>query len=271
MRARQLSYRYERGVRGQFVEVYFPKKFIFQPIIFRTLREGHDEESVKTYLKINARDLLNELAEYPNLLNPYRFSQRKRPKEPESPLIKSKKRFDMYKSLFQGWSMYEVDGVFFSRRGHAYDERVQVVRLMFRFKGRCTRIARRMGCYDVLRSIILFSMPHQGLLETEMVWDNESREQFLALHSNWPEPKKKFVRSYYKGITKEVRKWLDDIAIFVFGYLVRKFSQSVLKSKQFEEEIWVTSFFGLTVNVVRKSEQKTITAERKTEYDSETT
>lgn len=248
-------YLYARGARGQFVEVYFPKKVIFQERIFNTLKDGYSEEIVKTRLSTNIHGLLKELAEYSNLLDPYRYNPSRIPRVSKSPIAKARKRIAMYKSPFKGWSMYEVDGVFFSKRGHAYDERVQIVRLMFRFKSRYAEQAKKEGWYDVLRSIILFSMPHRGLLVTERVWDKSGRGQFLDLHPDWPEPKKKFVESYYAGITKEVRKWLDDCAIFVFGYLVREFSQKVLESKELEEEIWVTSFFGLTVNVIRKSEQ----------------
>src|SRR3989338_678680 len=180
MPERQLSYQYERGARK----------------IFDTLQDGHNEVIVKTRLKANARDLLRELAEYQNLLDPYRYSPTKAPKVPESAIIKAQKRIGMYKSPFKGWSMYEVDGVFFNRRGRTYDERVQVVRLMFRFKSRYTRQAKRDGWYDILRSIILFSMPHRGLLSTERIWDEASKKQFMAMHPNWSRQNKKFVEYF---------------------------------------------------------------------------
>ncbi len=40
-------------------------------------------------------------------------------------------------------------------------------------------------------------------------------------------------------------------AIFVFGYLVRKFWKEVIKRRSLEDEIWVTSFVNLDINAVK--------------------
>lgn len=76
----------------------------------------------------------------------------------------------------------------------------------------------------------------------------------MAHHSPWPRRKAAFARQYFSPVAKEVEKWIDDCALFVFGYLVRTFAENVLAEKKREEEIWVTSFFTLGVNIVKRIE-----------------
>jgi hypothetical protein len=52
-----------------------------------------------------------------------------------------------------------------------------------------------------------------------------------------------------------VAKWADDCALFIFGYLVKKFAENVLEEKTKEQVIWVTSFFDLTINEIKRSPQ----------------
>lgn len=54
----------------------------------------------------------------------------------------------------------------------------------------------------------------------------------------------------------EVVKWIDDCALFVFGYLVRKFWKEVVKQRSREDEIWVTSFLNLDINAVKPGKIK---------------
>lgn len=160
--------------------------------------------------------------------------------------------------------MYEVDGMFFNRGGRVYEERTQVVRLMFRFKSTKIQLVRRRGFEDILRAILYFVIGMRGHIAGETIWDEASRERFITLHEPWLDPqKKKFAKRHFTPIAQEAMKWVDDCALFIFGYLVRAFSKEVLKAKQLEEEIWVMSFFDATLNVIRKSKQNHITLERK--------
>lgn len=66
-----------------------------------------------------------------------------------------------------------------------------------------------------------------------------------------------FVKKYFIVIAKEVDKWRDDCALFVFGYLVNKFAGKVIFEQKDEDEIWVASFFNLTLNIFKKVKQST--------------
>lgn len=258
------TYKFTRGERGVFAEVYFPKKVEFQGTIFNALKEGYNEETVKGKLKQAAEALLTELADYPaNLFDPYRYGTVTKQKKSESPIEQANKRIFMYRSPFKGWSMYEVDGMFFNRRGQVYEERTQVIRLMFRFRSTKSRLVRKRKFEDVLRAILYFVIGMRGHIAGETMWDEASRERFIAMHEPWLDSqKKKFAEKHFTPIAQEAMKWVDDCALFIFGYLVKEFSREVLKTKQLEEEIWVTSFFDATLNVIQRSKQNTITIER---------
>lgn len=259
-------YLYTPTQRGVFVEVYFPKKVALQATIFTALAKGYNEQTVKKNLKTNARALLRELADYPtDLFDPYRYGKLEKPSVPETSLAKARKRIDMYSSPFKGWSMYEVDGVFFDKRGRVYEERTQVVRLLFRFVNtRSARLARQWDCEDILRSIIFFIMRERGQIKGETPWDEAAKKRFMETHEALTDPVRQgFAERNFTRIAQEVRKWMDDCSLFTFGYLVRKFSKKVLETARPEEEIWVTGLFGLTVNAIRKTKQNTMTIERR--------
>lgn len=256
----QPIYLFTRGEGVILAEVYFPKKVEYQSIIFDSLKDGYQEQDVKRYLHDNAESLLIELAGYANLFNPYQYGTLAIPEAVESTVAQARKRIEMYKSPFRGWSMYEVDGMFFNRRGRVYEERTQVIRLMFRFgRSSYVRQAKRANAADVLRSIILLAISTRGLLATEESWNETNRQRYMTLHEPWLDPmRKRFAERYYGRICREVGKWIGDCVLFIFGYLVREFSQKVLAADRIEEEIWVMSFFDMTLNVVQKSRGKMI-------------
>src|SRR3989344_3840203 len=162
-------YLYTPAHRSLLVEVYFPKKVAYQGTIFTALEEGYNENIVKRELRDSTRELIAEFAAYPfDLLDPYRYGKLKKPMHPESAISKARKRIKLYESQFYGWSMYEVDGVFFNRRGKTYEESTQIVRLIFRFSGKkMDRYAKKIGCDDVFRSIIFFILRERGQIAGE--------------------------------------------------------------------------------------------------------
>ena len=263
-------YLFTRGARGIFAEVYFPKKIGYQGIIFTALEEGYTESIVKKYLDDNVEDLLTELADFPyGIFDPYRYGTLEKPSEPETEIEKAKKRTALYASPFRGWSMYEVDGVFFKevkkeREGKveieevADEERTQVVRIIFRFESEYKKHVQeqKVDCRDVFRSMLFFLMKDRGHIAGEGPWDEATKQRFMLTHEPWRDLEKRaFVEQYFPLIAQEVRKWIEDTALFLFGYLVRKFSRKVLEKGRVEDEIWVTSFFDLQVNVVQKPKQ----------------
>lgn len=238
---------------GFFAEIYFPRKSAHQGTIFTALRDGYKENEVKTYLKQNVSKLLEEFKKYPQLLDPHQYDNKGRISYTKE---KALERIKLYTSPFKGWSLYQIDGVFFDKQGRAYEEATQVVRIMFCFQSSYYDMAKKKKCLDILRAIIFWAITKQDLLDEHNLWDKKQYDEFFERHKPWPKRKLEFTNKYFTLITKEIQKWLDDCVLFIFGYLVGQFSESVLRENLPEEEIWVSSFFNLTVNVVKKVKLK---------------
>ena len=245
-------YVFTRAERPLFSEVYFPKKIVYQGTVFKALEEGLREEIVKEYLKGNVVSLTEELKGYPDILNPRQFEEASRKQPQFVSLEDALKRIEVYQSCFRGWSMYEVDGIFL-RNGGIDEERTQVIRLMFRFDSSLSALAEEAGCGDALRAIHLWFMDHRFYrLVEQKPWDAAEKRRLINFRSPWPAYKRKFVEKHFEAAMKESVKWLDDCALFTYGYLVRNFWEIVLKRGRREDEIWVTSLFGLNLNVVKR-------------------
>ena len=67
-----------------------------------------------------------------------------------------------------------------------------------------------------------------------------------------PPRRLEFAALSFEPMAKQVEKWIDDCGLFIFGYLVRKFSENVLRQNLSEEEIWVVSSFDTCINVVKQ-------------------
>lgn len=258
-----------------YCEIYFPHKAAYQGAIYEALLDGSNPDKVKEYLKESVgTGLTEELAVYPLLLNPDLYSGQKK-KIAGDDLTRAKARIDQYRSSFAGWSMYTVAGVFFSedkqappvlrptQRLEAVEELVQVLRLIFRFSKRdldqtsdpLLVAALAAGCDEVYKIIVFRTIGRMELVLGLHPWAPSERDRFLTQHRHWKTPqlrhKYDFARQYFVDIAREAGHWLDDCALFVFGYLVRRFGQQVLlqREERQEAEIWVTHFLDLSVNV----------------------
>lgn len=249
-------YVFMRGERGIFAEVYFPKKAVYQPEVFQALNEGLMGSTVKSYLSLNLFAIRDEMKDYLHVFDPDQYIQNRWLELPEVSPIQAKRRIDQYISPFHGWSMYEVDGAFQSSSGKLYDERTQVIRLIFRFEHKLKQKARRVKCYDVFEAMLRWIMAEQGRLDHSFPWSDGECERFLELHSVWSVHKLKFAKRYYNQLARAVKKWMDDIALFIFGYLVRRFWTQVSKQKSKEDEIWTVSFFSANLNIVKRQKRR---------------
>ena len=99
-------------------------------------------------------------------------------------------------------------------------------------------------------------MAEHNRLDHVLPWNRGERDRFLALHGSWTGYKRKFVNKYYKRIAKEVKRWIDDINLFIFGYLVRRFWEEAVAQELKEDEIWVASFFNLNLNIVKRLKEE---------------
>lgn len=199
-------------------------------------------------------ELLAEFRDYPALFDPDDYVKVRRVKTPVS-VAEAEKRIEMYKSPFKGWSIYSVDGVFFDDETQKmYEEAVQVVRIMFRFESSFADTAAQAGCSDVLRCILFSTIARQGRLYEHKLWGKAEEDQFIRNHAPWPARKHTFVKQHFADVAREVNKWIDDRALFIFAYLVRKFADQVLIEQLYEKEIWVTNLFDQNLNVIRRIE-----------------
>ena len=57
---------------------------------------------------------------------------------------------------------------------------------------------------------------------------------------------------YFEPVAKEVQKWIDDCAPYLFGFLIKKFWENIGLKGFSEDEIWAGSFFGLGLNVIKQ-------------------
>ena len=252
MAEEKVTYVYDRGERGIFAEIYFPKRVAAQGTIFDALVEGRQEKKVKKYLLVNIQKIFDELHEYRHVFYPREYTQRQR--ERSTPTVgDARERIKIYQSPFSGWSEYAVGGVFFGADGSMIEEATQLVRLMFRFHSSYIQQAYDEQCSDVLRAMLSWAIMRQSRIGGRAAWYKEEKAHFLREHSPWSKHKKEFVNTYFEPIVKESVQWMEDCLLFVFGYMVRQFSDKLANAGHPEEEIWVASFFNLTINVMRQA------------------
>ena len=245
----------QRGQSGIFAEVYFPRRIAVQGTIFGALEDGYQEVKVKKYLQKIADILLQELQGYQYIFDPLWYdvpSKRERKTTKEE----AEARIARYMSPFFGWSNYVVDGVWFDDDGKPFEEATQVIRLMFRFDSRYVKEAVAAQCQDVLRAMLFWMITRQGRLDDIAPWDKIEQDRFIKEYEPMSKHKKQFAQDYFERVARETFKWMGDCFLFIFGYLVRKFAAKLIQRKKPEKEIWVTTFFNLTVSVMRKADQQ---------------
>jgi len=59
-----------------------------------------------------------------------------------------------------------------------------------------------------------------------------------------------------QAVAEYIKKWIDDIALFLFGYILFELCEQIKQLNEYEgqsieEEIWLTSFWNLRVNRVK--------------------
>ncbi len=250
------TYLYTLRHPGVFAEFYFPKRVVYQSEIIEALKDGVDEKKVKEYLLECAREFPKELAAYPYVLDPQRYEGRRT----ETITIEDvKKRVEMYRNPFFGWSTYDVGGAFLNiqidkktRREtrELQDELTQIVRVIHRFESELA-VAKRKEYELFVQSItswLLMNYYHRVALPP---YGEAEIQRFIDEHTPVSEQELAYIKANYSAIATEILKWFDDCVLFTFGYLARRFWKQVAEAGKREDEIWITSFFNLGINVLR--------------------
>jgi len=248
------SYRHNVVNSGAFVELYFPKRVAYQAEVVKALDEGVHGETVKAYLEKSASKLLKELAVYPVVLDPERYTGGR---TETLTVADVKRRIEKYENHFFGWSTYSVEGAFLNTHVKPpilQDELVQVVRVIFQFESKL-EVTKEKGAEGIIQSIVSWLLANYNLAFPVL---NELQRDRIAEHTPLTERERAYVENHYMAIAAEVLKWFDDCVLFIFGYLTRRFWKQVSKAGRQEDEIWVTSFFNLGVNIVRPGKRASV-------------
>lgn len=242
------TYLYSFRHPGLFLDFYFPKRVVYQAEITTALKEGVDENEVKEYLSECARELPKELATYPYVLDPQRYTGRK---VKTISLADVKRRIEMYRNPFFGWSTHDVEGAFLNPvTNELQDELTQVVRVIFRFDIE-SLIGKKKEYGRMVQSATSWLLINYYHRLTFPASSEVERDRFIFEHGPFSEDKLAYIRQSYPIIATEVLKWFDDCILFTFGYLARRFWKQVAEVGRQEDEIWVTSFYNVGINMLR--------------------
>jgi hypothetical protein len=208
-----------------------PKKALYQGALYEALTHGFELCKVIDHFKKNKQEILK-------LMGNYRISGG------------MEKRLDDIENLsasYKGYSMYEVDGVFFDN-GEIIEERTQVIRIIFRpdidkIRHITASIGERKSAKLVKRALQI-NREDGSILLRELLLDKQisKREKQAAKH-----------------LIEYVNHWKADVGVFVFGYLAFKICHHIKElnketPSQMEKEIWMAAFWDCDINRVMLKE-----------------
>lgn len=221
----QQSYQTHTGEPGILVEIYFPKRMDYQGGLYNALREGLNINNVKRYISNNKQGVL-----------PLLFESMKKDELREG-------RIAEIQPVFEGFSMYEVDGVFVGRGGQPIEERTQVIRLLIRPK--YEELLK--GVPEAYQKRVREHVRRFQKLPLSLLSDEPIDSYMIETFPNKAETDNELFK-YVRDALKKKVIWLEDAYYFIFGYVVCNLTQiENLK----EEEIWVTSYRSAVINVIR--------------------
>lgn len=205
-------YQFQPYEPGVFVEVYLPKKALYQGTLYNALTEAFDFERVKEHFRDpDKRDHIYKLLE--------RYTETK----------DIETRLDRLNQFYWGYSMYEVDGVFFEK-GVINEERTQVIRIIF-----------------------LPDLQEIQSLAPSVEYGSLRRFVKRALKADSDE--RQLLRNTHPEIIDYINNWIGDVGLFLFGYVIFHLCSRIKELNEaargdLEKEIWVSSFWALEINRV---------------------
>jgi hypothetical protein len=231
-----INYKYNRYDPGIFMELYLPKKAEYQGILYDTLTGGFLIENVISHLKRHWDKITNLMGGS--------YTSR----------IKSKKQLEQISSVFSGYSMYEVDGVFFNPSNkQIVEEKTQVIRLMFRFD-----VDELMGALGRM-SKQTKEIQHQIALTItgDFLACFTNKANFASSHEDEYSKKWPAHQDFIKTVISKLHHFELSMAMFILGYVVFEICEKIkllhrTNRRQPEEEIWITSFWNLRINRITK-------------------
>jgi len=214
METKDIPYQFQSYEPGVFVELYLPKKSKYQGKLYKALTDGFTFEKVKAhFLDEEKRERIYQLLDT--------YSEVKNIEE----------RINRIEPFYWGYSMYEVDGVFFNLEKGIIEERTQIIRILF------------------LPNI---KMIHK--LVPDMEYNDLRRAVGKILKADRDERGR--LKEYNQQIVEYIEKWKGDVGLFLFGYIIFELCSRIKEIKddaegELEEEIWLSSFWNLQINRVK--------------------
>lgn len=231
-----MRYRFHNAEIGVMYEIMLPKKIQYQGFLFNALVNGLQTFSFASYFEENKESVKQLFEDYSDYLVG---------KRPEVELFDTD-----YAAIFQGYSMFEVNGVFRHEKSDAFDEELtQIVRVYFlpdydamgkRFP-EFTQI-------EILRFADNFFSQHKNMYRRLQQFYNTSGK---ADSGDAPEQEREKVLHDY------LNHWVDAVALFVFGYIIHEICKHLGAEYEkdrlpaLEKEIWVSSHWGILINRTR--------------------
>ncbi|MBM3802314.1 MAG: hypothetical protein FJW26_08400 [Acidimicrobiia bacterium] len=227
-----IGYAFNPSEHGIFVEIYLPKKAEFQGTLYQALTEGFDVDKVRSHFQAK-RERINAF-----LRGHYNCDG----------------RIESMQQVFYGYSMYEVDGVYYDARNKkTFEERNQVIRVMF--KPGLEAVGLRALPAERVQTVTKLFVRHAGKAEN---FPGDHPQIFLGASED--------ERAEIARLLACLEAWKYDVALFVLGYIVFEICERIQelgmqKGKEAEEEILVTSFWNLTVNRIVRVREGILAAE----------
>lgn len=250
------KYQFFRAEPGILIEIYLPKRVRFQGVLFDTLKEGLDANKVLEHFdNIRKNETLRN--DINSILEFYK------------PLMKSLEEEaldgNIFKDVFKGYSMYEVDGVFFDvKEKKEYEERTQIIKFFFvpNIKKLSDKymILSDEDCSNGVKNIskiisytrkFISNYPLYQLELDELYFENKKENEvyrklimdILGMRVEPDEMELNFIQ--------ELKEWIRYTGLFMFGYLAYNI---LIQIEEYgdkhdpEKELWITSNFNFQVN-----------------------
>lgn len=219
------DYYYSFSEPGMNVGIYLPKKLGYQEKLFNTLKNGFELDFKKHYKGEKEAEIKSLLEDYDVFVEKY-----------------DKYVNDAYQILF-GYSMYEVDGVFYNRDNKNIDEeRTQIVNIIFLpdYDRIQKKVLKKFGVKLSIEEIKNIS--HNFLSIGRL-----DKNAYNGIYNNGIQDSSKIECEKY--IIDYLNHWSDYVGFFLFGYIVYELTVGV---SNIEKELLVTSNCNFAVNRIKK-------------------
>jgi hypothetical protein len=190
------------------VELLLPKKANYQGALYSTLTDGFVKEKVQKYLHDPKRKprIKEFLSDYVSITDEsYEWYSNK------------------IEKIFKGYSVYEVDGVFYDEeKKQTIEEKTQIIRMIF--------------------------LPPYKEIEGKLGLDRENQQILAVLHQVQLTDLNTFHDKEKETLEYILLNWVKIITFFVYGYVMFRIQESILQLEVKEEEIWVISSTSVIIN-----------------------